>query len=114
MGIADQKKYTTRLQEIENGVLAFTEETVGLLDEVKKRMDAIEDSIRAIDISINETIEHFDRVEKTIHQERTHHLELAKEQRSYVDQADKRTDWRLDGFVGRGFWSRLNWLLTGR
>lgn len=47
-----------------------------------------------------------------------HINELAAEQRTYVDRADTqvRRDAAalLDTFTKRGFWSRLNWLLTGR
>lgn len=100
MNTTEQKKYTTRLKEIEDGVVTFTEETVKLIDEIKERMNAIEESIK--------------RLEKHLDEAQTHSLKMEKEQRNYVDRGDKLTDLRLAGFLCRGFWSRLNWLLTGR
>lgn len=68
----------------------------------------------------------------SINNERTHRIALADEQRAYVDARDKelrvccQERWdsvsvttkrladRHGEFVARGFWSRLNWLLTGR
>lgn len=73
-----------------------------------------------------------DRLERAINDERTHRLKLAEEQRGYVDARDRelreccwerwdstsQTTKRLFDEIGelrnRGFWSRLNWLLTGR
>lgn len=61
------------------------------------------------------------RLEKAINDERTHRLRLADEQRGYVDARDndvlravEAVNDRATAFVSRGFWSRLNWLLTGR
>jgi hypothetical protein len=70
-------------------------------------------------------------VDARIGEERTHRLKLAQEQRGYVDNEDRQLRqtcqerWNETGathkrigvhqaFVSRGFWSRLNWLLTGR
>jgi len=62
-----------------------------------------------------------DRLFDIIGDERTHRLKMAEEQRGYVDAADRRLDRLIEAetadrraFVGRGFWSRLNWLMTGR
>ena len=49
-----------------------------------------------------------------INKERTHRLSLASEQRAYVDRADTFNRDILNAFVGRTFWSRLNWIMTGR
>jgi len=56
-----------------------------------------------------------------ISNETTARLALAREQRSYVDNEDRllrlKCEERLIAFVqftSRGFWGRLNWLLTGR
>lgn len=50
--------------------------------------------------------------------ERTHRLKLADDQRGYVDAADRQVREQLLAAIaelrGRGFWSRLNWLVTGR
>lgn len=46
--------------------------------------------------------------------ERSARLKLAQEQRGYVDNEDRLIRERLQRFESRGFWSRLNWLLTGR
>lgn len=73
-----------------------------------------------------------DDLRAAINNERTHRLQLANEQRAYVDGADAqlkaycrerfeaniREHARMDASVAelrqRGFWGRLNWLLTGR
>jgi hypothetical protein len=72
------------------------------------------------------------RLEKAISDHRTHVIQLAAEQRGYVDGRDRELSVRIEdvsgdhgarignlmaahtGFTCRGFWSRLNWLLTGR
>lgn len=46
--------------------------------------------------------------------ERTHRLTMADQQRSHVDLEDRITRGQFAAFRDRGFWSRLNWLLTGR
>ncbi len=73
-----------------------------------------------------------EKLRQAIGEERTHRLKLADEQRAYVDGADRalkqccqeRWDvtanthvrlWKeIADLRDRGFWSRLNWLLTGR
>jgi hypothetical protein len=55
-------------------------------------------------------------LEQAIHAERMHRLDLAKEQRAYVDQADTRQQYRLmdlERLRNRGFFGRLRWLLRG-
>ena len=49
-----------------------------------------------------------------INEERTHRLKLADQQRAYVDAGDRTVLQAFQVFKLRGFWSRLNWLLTGR
>ncbi len=67
----------------------------------------------------------FERVSQAINDERTARLKLAREQRSYVENEDRKLYNVLHeahlvlvqshhAFRSRGFWSRLNWLLTGR
>lgn len=43
-----------------------------------------------------------------------HINKLAEEQRHYVDSEDHALLHHINIFIGRGFWSRLNWLVTGR
>lgn len=77
-------------------------------------------------------VDRFNDHERKIGDERTHRLKLADEQRAYVDardrelreccqrrwdatgDAEKRINERISELRNRGFWSRLNWLLTGR
>ncbi len=86
----------------------------------------------AVETLANETADVFKmytaeltRLEAAVNSERTHRLKLAEEQRGYVDARDRelrdrcddrwvRANMRADAFEQRGFWSRLNWLLTGR
>jgi len=112
MNATEQRKHTTVVAQ-----LAADVETV--LDGLSKEM-----------------LERFLVEEKTrneaVGQERTHRLELAKEQRNYVDAENRKLReccqerWdasakthktfadAIYGFQHRGFWSRLNWLITGR
>mgnify|MGYP003401691487 CR=1 FL=1 len=71
------------------------------------------------------TAERCSTLSEMINTERTLRLKMAEEQRGYVDNEDRllrryaeqcveAAHKRLDKFVRRGFWSRLNWLLTGR
>lgn len=60
--------------------------------------------------------EHTRTLEALVDAERTHRLDLAKEQRAYVDQADTQLMRRLtalERIVRLGFFGRLRWLLTG-
>lgn len=66
-------------------------------------------------------IEAIETARRLVSEERTHRLKLADEQRAYVDTRDRRLSDVLDteifdrrSFCARGFWSRFNWLLTGR
>ena len=77
-------------------------------------------------------VDRFNDHERKISDERTHRLKLADEQRAYVDARDRelrvccQERWDATGettkrladsiraLQDRGFWSRLNWLLTGR
>lgn len=52
----------------------------------------------------------FDRLDQRIHDERTH----IEEQRMYVDAAIDQLSARIEELRHRGFWARLNWLVTGR
>lgn len=49
-----------------------------------------------------------------VYRERADRLELAKEQRSYVDGLERTINQRLDAFTTRGFVARLRWLFLGR
>ena len=78
------------------------------------------------------TAEQFDALERRVGEERTARLALAQAQRGYVDNEDrllrqccqerwietmaatKKLGDRISELRHRGFWSRLNWLLTGR
>lgn len=56
-------------------------------------------------------------LEKAIGQERSHRLELAAEQRRYVDSSDRILAGSisvLERKINRGFFGRLFWLVTGR
>lgn len=93
MNPKEQKNHKTAMNDLENGVVTFTEETVRQLY-----------ALRA-DITRNEN---------RITEEHRARLKLAGEQRHYVDGENREIRQRIDGFTQRGFWSRINWLLTGR
>ncbi len=104
MNGTQQKAHHTAVSALEN---ATAEAIEGLVEAVEneRQTRAAEDTRLTTDIGI----------------ERTHRLELAEQQRNYVDAADRRLDRIIEAetfdrraFVGRGFWSRLNWLFTGR
>lgn len=63
-----------------------------------------------------------------VRNERTHRLKMAEEQRTYVDDADRRLrefieaqdtrllaqETRLTAYLSLTFWGRLRWLFTGQ
>lgn len=93
------------------------------------RLDAIEPVVEAIEARVSGIFADFDT---RLHEERTHRLQLAREQRDYVDGEDRKlrtccqerwdstnqTTKRLaDGlamFRAMTFWQRVRWLVTGR
>ena len=95
-----------------------------------RRMDALETKFRhfqaALEATTEEALSQMDLslrefVREQVGEERTHRLQLANEQRTYVDHADKmnhllstgtRQEW--EAFTGLRFWGRLKWLITGR
>ena len=93
MNPKEQKDHRTALRDLEDGVLAFSVETM-------KRLDALAARIGTVEARINE--------------ERALRLKMAEEQRQYVDCGDTFNLRLLMEFTRRGFWSRINWLLTGR
>jgi len=95
----------------------------------KRRTDELTDGLEALAKAFDERIvEVLGECRAMVGAERTHRLKLADEQRSYVDAADRQMALQMDGaakvalahtveateVLRRGFWSRLNWLLTGR
>ena len=100
--------------------------------EQKERRTAVtnlQDQIDAMDVAFtialdertSATLRSLEMLRENINAERTHRLKLADEQRAYVDglnilhntRIHVMSD-RIDTFRSRGFWSRLNWLVTGR
>lgn len=59
-------------------------------------------------------VERFAHVDRRINEERTHRLKLADEQRGYVDMRDRDISRAFESLRARGFFGRMNWLLTGR
>lgn len=108
MNPTEQKTHQTALRDLENAT--------------SDRMDSLETLCHQI----------FEAARDGINEERTHRLKLANEQRGYVDNEDrqirqccqerwnetsattKRLGDRISELRDRGFWSRLNWLLSGR
>jgi hypothetical protein len=96
--------------------------------EQKNHRTVTQDLSRAVEVIANSTAQRLEahgvelvRLRESIGAERTHRLDLAKEQRGYVDNQDQLVGRRVDAlasdlftFQHRGFWSRLNWLVTGR
>jgi len=94
-----------------------------------QRLDAIEPVVAAIDQRVTKAVA---ILETRIHEERTHRLTLAQEQRRYVDTEDGKLRqtcddrWKAnrdahfgfrvwqDRFDDLTFWGRLRWLITGR
>lgn len=56
----------------------------------------------------------FEELDLKISDERTNSLKLDEEQRKYVDAAIDQLSSRIEELRHHGFWSRLNWLVTGR
>jgi len=93
----EQRRHRTATQEIRKDLDAVTNTTGELVDELVTRISQVRDECL-----------------KAVGEERTHRLRLAEQQRTYVDRGDKDNLIRMSNFVCRGFWSRLNWLFTGR
>ena len=93
MNPKEQKDHRTALRDLEDGVLAFSVETM-------KRLDALAARIGTVEARINE--------------ERALRLKRAEEQRAYVDARNGEVWLHVEYLYRRGFWSRINWLLTGR
>jgi len=75
------------------------------------------DTIGEMVKTINRQGEAIVGIGEAVSKERTHRLELAKEQRDYVDGEDRRLTYRiayLERLSCRGFFGRLKWLLLGR
>lgn len=84
-------------------------------DSLSERLDSY---VEATDAHLSEMEEEF---RAAVNAERTHRLKLAEEHQNYIDTAVReiRSNHASLGdftvrFVGRGFWARLNWLVTGR
>ncbi len=95
-------------------------------DSISERLDSY---VEATDAHLSEMEEDF---RTAIGAERTHRLKLADEQRGYVDGEDRKlrvccqerwdatseAQGRIIASIAalrdRGFWGRLNWLMTGR
>ena len=97
MDPTEQKNHRTAVATLEK---ATEEAFAALTDRYNGRFLTLDKDLNAIRQAISD--------------ERTHRLKLADEQRAYVDHEDRLLRERIQAFVNRGFWSRLNWLLTGR
>ena len=97
MNGTEQRKHRTAMATVEANMIEA-------LEALTERLEALEldeaTDVKAIMAAIGD--------------ERTDRLKLADEQRTYVDRGDKNTDAKVDRFIARGFWSRLNWILFGR
>jgi hypothetical protein len=76
--------------------------------------EAVESIAEGAASNIHRLDENVAELSRRINDERTHRLKLAEEQRVYVDAQDRLFHRNLVTFVGRGFWSSLNWIVTGR
>ena len=98
-------------------------------DELRKDLGKLESAVthrtfqmeQTVKNDLNKLLTRFDQLGRQLQDERTHRLKLTDEQRKYVDTQDQEL-WRYleftenarGKFQARTFWSRLNWLLTGR
>lgn len=72
-------------------------------------LDAEEQARRNEDQGIRDTLR------TGLNDERTARLQLAEEQRRYVDEADRRIARGMDAFINRLSWQdRLSWIFLGR
>ena len=110
MNAVEQKNHKRVTDAIANDVAAIAEETADRLDALKQVSDNLRDLINA---------------------ERTHRLDMAKDQRGYVDNEDRQlrqccqerwdatstTTKKLGDAISRlrdrGFWGRMKWILRG-
>ena len=97
MNTSEQKNHKTALRELETAAIEFAEVAM-------HRINGLAADIAQAEASFA----------KKIGDERTQRLNLATEQRAYVDQADKEMRRYFERLYLRGFWGRVNWLLNGR
>jgi hypothetical protein len=111
MNGTQQRAHTKVTTILANDLTAVAEGTVQRFITVERRIESTEKLLR-----------------QKISDETTHRLKLADEQRTYVDREigveatfrrenDNLQVMRLDALEairGRGFWGRVNWLITGR
>lgn len=93
-----------------------------ITDDLGKRLDNVETVLAALDERVSEVAR---ATLASVHEERTHRLTLADEQRAYVDQRDREvqttclrqntlTYAAFLGFCDRTMWQRLRWLIRGQ
>ncbi len=107
MNGTQQKNHSTALSELAGGLNEFASASL-------ERMVEIEQSLTHAHQSVKFAHAEIARLETALNNERTHRLELADQQRSYVDRADMEVLDSLRRLRDRSFLSRLNWLITGR
>lgn len=101
MNPVEHEAHTRKTDELAAGIELIAESTEKALSVV--RGDIIIEGLRV------ETL-----ARELVNREQSFRLNLAKEQRDYVDMRDSDLWVAFNALRLRGFWSRLNWLLTGR
>lgn len=115
MNQVQQRSHRTATQTLARQLEALSDDATTLIGALDER---VAQNAKAFASALSEEqskrIQLAEELRGLIVAERTHRLKLADEQRLYVDRVDKITYGQLERFIGRGFWARLNWLLTGR
>jgi uncharacterized small protein (DUF1192 family) len=79
----------------------------------ERRLDDLELIVIELDARLAALAGIVERLEQRLAEERTHRLELADKQRTYVDRADRDLSLRIDAHRGMNLWRRLQWLIVG-
>lgn len=96
MNSTEQRNHKTVREDLD----AQARVTADALEAVAERCDTLDRTTSVLATRISD--------------ERTHRLQLAIEQRGYVDACDSEIKGYVQRHIERGFWSRFNWLFTGR
>ena len=118
----DRHTAVTELRnDIEQVIDAVVQRLAAVDDAAARQNGKIDDFMAAHRYDIKATKQHWaiamahfeETIRRLVAEESAHRLQLANEQRTYVDRADFRIEDRLNRFVHMTVWERFLWALFG-